>query len=208
MKHPYLHFTTIVVVACGFLPFIVAATSQHQLDPGSWDHQLALYLDVYLISALFFGALVWILYRRFAEPLDRMFLAQREMISSIPVSYIDGAITLAAALSLFLELTMIRWLASVFPFFAFYKNFSLLACFLGLGVGYAMDGRRGVPLVTVPPLLLWQVLLLLYLRHGMAPAYNTMLTSLVPFTEQLHIMLLPSLNPVFFFSSHVFLALV
>jgi hypothetical protein len=34
--------------------------------------------------------------------------------------------------SLLLELVMIRWLASVFPVFSFFKNFTLLACFLGL----------------------------------------------------------------------------
>jgi hypothetical protein len=39
-------------------------------------------------------------------------------------------------LSLLLELVLIRWLASVFPVYSFYKNFTMLACFLGLGVSY------------------------------------------------------------------------
>src|SRR5215470_9440995 len=42
-------------------------------------------------------------------------------------------IVLVTMVSLLLELVMIRWLASVFPVFAFFKNFTLLACFLGLG---------------------------------------------------------------------------
>ena len=41
-------------------------------------------------------------------------------------------------LSLFLELAVIRWHGSEWEMFAFYKNFSLLACFLGLGLGYAL----------------------------------------------------------------------
>ena len=37
--------------------------------------------------------------------------------------------------------------------FAFYKNFGLLACFLGLGLGYALAGRARIPGVLVLPLL-------------------------------------------------------
>jgi hypothetical protein len=40
---------------------------------------------------------------------------------------VDLAIAIAAALSLFLELALIRWQSSVLEFLAFYKNFSLLA---------------------------------------------------------------------------------
>jgi uncharacterized membrane protein len=43
------------------------------------------------------------------------------------------SIVLVTMLSLLLELVLIRWLASVFPVFSFYKNFTMLACFLGLG---------------------------------------------------------------------------
>jgi len=48
-------------------------------------------------------------------------------------------IVLVTMVSLLLELVMIRWLASVFPVFSFFKNFTLLACFLGLGAGYAVS---------------------------------------------------------------------
>jgi hypothetical protein len=63
---------------------------------------------------------------------------------------------ISAALSLFLELCIIRWQSSVLPFFAFYKNFSLLTCFVGLGLGYALAARDRIPLVIVLPLLAWQ----------------------------------------------------
>ena len=48
-------------------------------------------------------------------------------------------IVLVTMLSLLLELVLIRWLASVFPVYSFYKNFTMLACFLGLGAGYAVS---------------------------------------------------------------------
>jgi hypothetical protein len=60
---------------------------------------------------------------------------------------------LSAVLSLFLELTLIRWQSSVLAFLAFYKNFSLLACFAGLGLGYALAARDRILLLMVVPLL-------------------------------------------------------
>jgi spermidine synthase len=51
---------------------------------------------------------------------------------------------------------MIRWLASVFPVFSFFKNFTLLACFLGLGAGYAVaDKQRCAPALVLPMLALF-----------------------------------------------------
>ena len=58
------------------------------------------------------------------------------------------AIVFSAALRLFLELALIRWHSSILEFLAFYKNFSLLACFAGLGLGYALSGRRRIPLIS------------------------------------------------------------
>ncbi len=55
-------------------------------------------------------------------------------------------IALAAAVGLFLELSVIRWHSSLFSLFGFYKNFSLLSAFLGLGVGYAVGKRRPIRL--------------------------------------------------------------
>ena len=54
-------------------------------------------------------------------------------------------IVLVTMVSLLLELVMIRWLASVFPVFSFFKNFTLLACFLGLGAGYAVRTNSPAP---------------------------------------------------------------
>jgi len=62
---------------------------------------------------------------------------------------------LASMLGLFLELLLIRWVSSEIRIFAFFKNFVLIACFLGFGLGGSLCRRSInllsllVPLVTV-----------------------------------------------------------
>jgi SAM-dependent methyltransferase len=50
---------------------------------------------------------------------------------------------LASALGLFVELMVIRWLSSELRMLAFYKNFALIATFLGMGLGFAVTRRKG-----------------------------------------------------------------
>jgi spermidine synthase len=50
---------------------------------------------------------------------------------------------LASALGLFIELIFIRWVSSEIRMVAFYKNFALIAAFLGLGLGFAIARRKG-----------------------------------------------------------------
>jgi SAM-dependent methyltransferase len=73
-------------------------------------------------------------------------------------------IALAAGVGLYLELVIVRFHASCFQLFAFFKNFSLLSCFLGLGIGYAIGSRRPLATVLVLPLLAGQIVLLHALR--------------------------------------------
>ena len=49
---------------------------------------------------------------------------------------------LVSALGLFVELMFIRWVASEVRVVAFYKNFALIAAFLGLGIGFAVARRE------------------------------------------------------------------
>src|SRR5580700_5169008 len=105
---------------------------------------------------------------------------QARFLDTLDTRYVDVAILFSAALSLFLELCVIRWQSSVLPFFAFYKNFSLLACFVGLGLGYALAGRDRIPLVIVLPLLAWQFGFMTIVRYGLDVDLNT-----IPFREQL-----------------------
>jgi len=48
---------------------------------------------------------------------------------------------LVSALSLFVELVFIRWAASEVRMLAFYKNFALIAAFLGIGLGFTYRQR-------------------------------------------------------------------
>jgi spermidine synthase len=112
------------------------------------------------------------------------------LLEKLPERWIGRAIFTAAGLSLLLELAMIRWQATIFPFFAFYKNLSLLSCFAGLGLGYALGRRRLVPLFLTLPLLAWQFLLMTGMRYGMTESQFHSLYVL-PFPEQLN-MGLPS----------------
>jgi len=50
--------------------------------------------------------------------------------------------------SLFIEVMLIRHLASEIRIFAYFKNLTIIGCYLGLGVGY-LWGRRLSPLVTL-----------------------------------------------------------
>jgi SAM-dependent methyltransferase len=49
---------------------------------------------------------------------------------------------LASMLGLFLELMLIRWVSSEIRIFAYFKNFVLMACFLGFGLGCSLCHRK------------------------------------------------------------------
>ena len=91
-------------------------------------------------------------------------------------------IVLVTMVSLLLELVMIRWLASVFPVFAFFKNFTLLACFLGLGAGYAVSDRQPCAPAMVLPMLALFVGIMTLLRYDLGGA--TELFAGLPMSEQ------------------------
>ena len=76
-------------------------------------------------------------------------------------------IVLVTMVSLLLELVMIRWLASVFPVFSFFKNFTLLACFLGLGAGYAVSEKQPCAPALVLPMLALFVGVITLLRYDL-----------------------------------------
>src|ERR1039457_26322 len=99
--------------------------------------------------------------------IDASAQAQARFLDTLNAKCADGAILFSAALSLFLELGIIRWQSSILPLFAFYKNFSLLACFVGLGLGYALAARDRIPLIIVLPLLAWQFSFMTIFRYGL-----------------------------------------
>jgi spermidine synthase len=70
-----------------------------------------------------------------------------------------GRLALISGLSLFLELLMIRWVTSEISVFAYFKNFVLVACFLGFGLGCMLCRRRIHVNVMIAPLLLLTIIL-------------------------------------------------
>ncbi len=62
-------------------------------------------------------------------------------------------LSLWSLLTLFLELLMIRWISSEIRVFAYFKNFVLIACFLGFGLGCYLSRRHVSLLPLVVPLL-------------------------------------------------------
>src|SRR5271166_2712429 len=100
------------------------------------------------------GVLAWTFgyYLKKMEPwLDEQSKDQADYLDNLSPQFVDLAIFGSAALSLFLELAVIRWQGTVFEFFAFYKNFGLLSCFVGLGLGYGLANRDRIPLMLALP---------------------------------------------------------
>jgi Spermine/spermidine synthase domain len=119
------------------------------------------------------------LLRKLEPLLNANAFAQAQYLDKLESRYVDPAIVFSAGLSLFLELALIRWQSSVLIFLAFYKNFSLLACFAGLGLGYALAGRSRIPLAMVVPLMAVQFCFFLVIRAALPDV------SINPFSEQL-----------------------
>ena len=77
-------------------------------------------------------------------------------MSDVPAGYLNASIVGAAALSQLLELAVIRWQGTVFDFFAFHKNVTLL-CRAGLGVARVVGTAATVVYsAAVVPTWIWQ----------------------------------------------------
>lgn len=88
-----------------------------------------------------------------------------DAIDALPDSRIGLWIALAAGLGLYTELMIIRLHSSYFQLFAYFKNVSLLSCFLGLGVGYARGSQRPLATPLVLPFLVLQIIFMYILRY-------------------------------------------
>jgi len=87
-----------------------------------------------------------------------------DTLDNISDKNIQWWIFLASAVGLFAELMIIRWHASAFQLFGYFKNISLLSCFLGLGIGYSIARRKPVAILLVLPALAIQFVGMLILR--------------------------------------------
>jgi spermidine synthase len=104
-------------------------------------------------------------------------------LSTVPLRSLPLVIVALSAGSLFFELALIRWQSGLFSVFAFYKNFILLACFCGLGIGYALANRRPLLLPLCLPALVLNVFAMLVLHYG-GNDFTHLLFGLVPVYEE------------------------
>ena len=85
---------------------------------------------------------------------------------------------LVSVATLYLEIVLIRWLGTEVRVFAFFQNLSLIACFLGFGLGCFSSKERGsvlpsliattvLVLIVNAPLQIWHNLL-----RGMSAALS------------------------------------
>ncbi|HEV2117742.1 MAG TPA: hypothetical protein VGR48_17035 [Terriglobales bacterium] len=210
MGRSYLRLISLTLAASLLAPLVIYVGSQTMSHSGHLviGPRLAITIALLMIVAVALQPLL----RRLAPIFDRVAARQVTFLDSIPDGYAKLAIFASAALSLFLELAVIRWQGTIFEVFAFYKNFTLLACFAGLGLGYAMARRTLVALFLSPVLLGWQFALLSGMRYGLAEWNRTSL-QMLPFSEQLNVGL-PVVDkfyqglPVFFLLAIVFVITV
>jgi len=87
-------------------------------------------------------------------------------IDTLSQRYPGWWILLASGLGLYMELLVIRWHASCFSLFAHFKNVSLISCFLGLGIGYTLGGRRPLTTPLVLPALAVQIFAFYFLKNS------------------------------------------
>lgn len=80
-----------------------------------------------------------------------------EKWSSIEISSLGGfrwiSLALISLTSLFLELLLIRWVASEIRIFAYFKSLVLVACFLGFGLGCYLTRKKINIAYTLVPLI-------------------------------------------------------
>jgi len=80
----------------------------------------------------------------------------------------NRTLILASLLSLFLELLLIRWVSSEIRIFAYFKNFVLMACFLGFGLGCSLCHRK----INLLPSFVSLLMLTLFIKLPWEPLRN------------------------------------
>jgi spermidine synthase len=117
-----------------------------------------------------------------------------------PMQVVQSLVVAAAGLSLFLELVLIRWEAGVFAIFALYKNFTLLSCFCGLGIGYAKADDKQLTLPASLPMVVLLLAVFTFLRYGTGEVGNTIF-QVVPVREEASVFFAfrPNTSPLTYF---------
>ena len=183
MIRPFLRLTRVSLLASLLIPLVVSLCSRVMAGTAS-SGRLMVLIGAGLVGIGVLDAIVARFFGHTEVAIERVSVEQARYLDELPERWVSLAIVCSAALSLFLELSMIRWQGSVWEFFAFYKNFGLLACFAGLGLGYALARRNQIPLFLSVPLIALQMLLFIGLRYGLRGALTDSLR-VTPIREQI-----------------------
>lgn len=105
--------------------------------------------------------------RHTVDGIARACALQSEAIDRLPGQNLNLWIMLAAAVTLYVELMIIRLHGSYFQLFAYFKNISLFSCFLGLGIGYARSTKKHVAMPLVMPFMAATIVAFLFVRNNL-----------------------------------------
>ncbi|MGH9962548.1 MAG: hypothetical protein ACREBC_36445, partial [Pyrinomonadaceae bacterium] len=152
----------------------------HPMTAAPGSHIRALILSLLPIALVVAARIGFVKQSELRARISRWLEDHTDAIDAIPDARLGIWIAVAAGLGLYGELMIIRLHASFFQLFAYFKNVSLLSCFLGLGIGYALGPKRPLTTPLFLPGLATQVACLHFLRFGtMAPYLQN------PISEQL-----------------------
>lgn len=128
------------------------------------SNTVALSLSLLAVFAIF-GISIFILLGFYGAASSRISLWVQRRFGAWEFTPLDlggfrwSHLAIASLFSLFLEMLMIRWISAEITVFAYFKNFILIACFLGFGVGCYFSRRRINIVAFLGPLLLLTLLL-------------------------------------------------
>jgi spermidine synthase len=159
----------------------------------SWDHILAFVLacGTTAVTAL----VLFQLYRKppDSQAPDRLgrWLALFEFTPETLGGFSYRSLFLVSFLGLFLEMLLIRWVSSEIRIFAYFKNFVLISCFFGFGLGCALCRRKVNILALLLPLLV--VTTIIQLPWSGRRELLQSLSSLLGAVSEVHIWSVPSI---------------
>ena len=127
-------------------------------------------MDIYywniIVASIFFISIIIVIFNSKKILFLKKFndLVKFEEYKKVKGKNLYYLIALAACLCLFHELAMIRIHSSYFQIFAYFKNLSLISCFLGLGIGYSLSNKKIFSLAWVMPITALQILFMYLLK--------------------------------------------